>query len=322
MRHIKKKLLIILGVLLVVILVGPFLIPVSPLKDIVSPERLADPESRFIKISDFTIHYKQYGKGEPTFILLHGTLASIHSWGKISSSMAQYGTVIAFDRPAFGLTSRPMPDEWSGGNPYTYNAQVNLIIELMNKFNIKQAIVIGNSMGGGIAALTAQYYPERVKALILAAPAHDRHGVPGWLSILASIPQMRRLGPLFLRYKVREFSMNVYNRSWHDPSNISKEDIDEYSKIFQMKDWDRSLWEFIIAARPFELLLKFDTIKTPTLIITGDDDKILGTEYNISLGKSMPNSRVIVIPECGHVPQEECPEEFTKAVIEFISDLR
>ena len=53
MRHIKKKLLIILGVLLVVILVGPFLIPVSPLKDIVSPERLADPDNRFNKIGDF-----------------------------------------------------------------------------------------------------------------------------------------------------------------------------------------------------------------------------------------------------------------------------
>jgi pimeloyl-ACP methyl ester carboxylesterase len=92
--------------------------------------------------------------------------------------------------------------------------------------------------------------------------------------------------------------------------------------MFQIEHWDRSLFEFILAARPLEQLLEFETITTPTLLITGDDDNILGTDVNMSLERTMPNSRMTVIPECGHIPQEECPEEFHTAVIEFISDLR
>ena len=225
------------------------------------------------------------------------------------------------DRPPFGLTSRPMPDEWSHGSPYGYKAQVDLIIELMNALNAEQAILVGNSMGGAIAALTAQYYPDRMKALILASPAQDSHGVPAYVSRLLSTPQMRRLGPLLLRKKTEEFAMNVYHKCWHDPSNITEEDMDAYRQMFQLEHWDRSLFEFILAARPLEQLLEFETITTPTLLITGDDDNILGTDVNLSLGKTMPHSQVAVIPESGHIPQEERPEEFNKAVIEFISDL-
>lgn len=253
-KHIKKRLLIISGVVFLIILVGPFLVPISSTKGLVSPDKLADSDSRFIELGDFNIHYKQYGEGEPTFILLHGTLADTYTWRKVVDSLAQYGTVIAYDRPPFGLTSRPMPDEWSSGSPYGYKAQVDLIIELMNEVNANQTILVGNSMGGAIAALTAQYYPERVKALILAAPAQDSHGVPGYVSLLLSTPQMRRLTPLLLRNKTEEFAMNVYNKSWHDPSNITQEDIDEYRKMFQLENWVRSLFEFIIAARPLEQL--------------------------------------------------------------------
>jgi pimeloyl-ACP methyl ester carboxylesterase len=57
-------------------------------------------------------------------------------------------------------------------------------------------------------------------------------------------------------------------------------------------------------------------------LITGDDDKLLGTDVNMNPGKTMPHSQVIVIPECGHIPHEKCPEEFSKLVTEFISDLR
>ncbi len=72
-RRIRKSLLVILGFLLVVVLVGPFLVPVPALEG-QAPQELADTDSHFIDIGDVTVHYKQYGHGEPTFFLLHGTL--------------------------------------------------------------------------------------------------------------------------------------------------------------------------------------------------------------------------------------------------------
>jgi pimeloyl-ACP methyl ester carboxylesterase len=74
------------------------------------------------------------------------------------------------------------------------------------------------------------------------------------------------------------------------------------------------LWELLAAARPFETILNFQAVSVPTLIITGDDDRVVGTVANIELAKKMPNAHLAVIAECGHVPQEECPAAFMDAI--------
>jgi pimeloyl-ACP methyl ester carboxylesterase len=321
MRRYVRGVLVALGVCLVVVLLGPFLIPVAPLEDVVSLQELADADSRFIEVDGITVHYKRYGRGEPNFILLHGTLATTYTWREVIEPLAQVGTVIAYDRPAFGLSSRPMPGEWSGKSPYGHEAQADMLIALMDALGIERAVLVGNSLGGGIAALAAQRYPERVDGLVLAAPVQTRHGVPRLLALLFSTPQMRRLGPLYLRENVLDFGMRVYGDSWHDPSRIDPGDMDEYGKIFKMEDWDRGLWELIVAARPFESAARYETIAVPTLVITGDDDRVLGTEENVQLADRIPGAQLIVVPDCGHVPQEECPEAFVQAVTQFLVGL-
>jgi len=320
MRRIRERILIIFGILLAAVLLGPFLVPVPALHGQVS-EDLADVDSRFIDIGDVTVHYKQYGQGEPVFILLHGTLATTYTWREVVEPLAQAGTVIAYDRPAFGLSSRPMPGEWSGKSPYGHEAQADMLIALMDALGIEHAILVGNSLGGGIAALAAQRHPERVDGLVLVAPVQTGHGTSKLLGLLLSTPQMRRVGPLFLRENVFDFGMKVYGDSWHDPTKIDLGDIDEYGEIFRVEDWDRGLWELIVAARPFESVLQYETIAVPTLVITGDDDRVLSTKENTQLADRIPGARLVVIPDCGHVPQEECPEAFVQTVIQFVVDL-
>jgi len=120
---------ITLGVILILVLVGPFLIPVPPLENTVPAETLVDEDSKFIEVNGINVHYKTYGQGEPVFILMHGFGASLFSWHQVTAPLAQYGTVIAYDRPAFGLTERPM--EWDGENPYSQESQIELVIGLM-----------------------------------------------------------------------------------------------------------------------------------------------------------------------------------------------
>ncbi|HNB53832.1 MAG TPA: hypothetical protein PK530_17935, partial [Anaerolineales bacterium] len=103
MKRLRKIILYILGFLLLALLIGPFLIPIPPLENTVSPAQLADADSQFIDINGLTVHYKETGSGDTVFILLHGFAASEFSWREVMEPLAAYGRVIAFDRPAFGL---------------------------------------------------------------------------------------------------------------------------------------------------------------------------------------------------------------------------
>lgn len=320
MKRITKYFLIGFGILLTILIFGPFVVPVPSLEG-VDADKLADADSQFIEINGITLHYKQYGQGEPIFILLHGTLATTYTWHEVIEPLAQMGTVIAYDRPAFGLSDHPMPGEWLGEGPYGHEAQADMVIALMDALGIERAILIGNSLGGGIAGLAAQRHPQRVEALVLADPVQNRHGISIQASWLFSTPQMRRIGPLFLRNNITDFAMDLYKDSWHDPNQVDQEDIDTYSKIFQTTNWDRGLWELIIAARPFESVLQYNAITVPTLVITGDDDWVLGTTENINLTDKIPQADLEVISNCGHIPQEECPEQFMEAVTRFLSEL-
>ena len=71
----------------------PFLIPVPPLQGIVPPEQLSDDDSKFINVDNLQIHYKYAGQGEPTFVLLHGFLASTYSWRELFDELANNWSV-------------------------------------------------------------------------------------------------------------------------------------------------------------------------------------------------------------------------------------
>ena len=306
----------ITGGVLILVLAGPFLIPVPPLENTVPAESLADEDSRFIEVNGINVHYKIYGQGEPVFILLHGFGASLFSWHKVTNPLAQYGTVIAYDRPAFGLTERPL--EWEGENPYSQDSQVELVLGLMDALNVEQAILVGNSAGGTVAMLTALKYPERVQSLILVDPAvYAGGGAPAWIRPLLGTPQMRHLGPLIAR-QIQSRGVEFIKTAWHDPSKITPETLEGYQKPLQAKNWDKALWELTLASRESKLADRLTEFSMPVLVITGDDDRIVSTEQSIRLAGEIPNAELVVIPQCGHLPHEEQPEEFMQTVTNFI----
>ena len=316
-----RTLLILLGILLLILLIGPFLVPVRPLPGLVTPEQLADPDSQFVDVDGLTMHYKAAGQGELPLVLLHGFGASTYTWREVWEPLAQNHPVMAFDRPAFGLTERPLPGEWTGPSPYSAAAQADQTVALMDKLGIDQAVLVGNSAGGTIATLTALQHPDRVKALILVDPAiYAGGGTPGFLRPLFQTPQMRHLGPLITR-RIQEWGYEFGRSAWHDPSKFTDEIWTGYQKPLKAENWDRALFELTRASKPLGLPDRLDEIKVPTLVITGDDDRIVPTEQSIRLASEIPGAELVVIPQCGHVPHEECPEAFLQATNAFLSQL-
>ncbi len=316
---LKRTLLILLASLLLLLLVGPFLIPVPPLEGTVPPEQLADPDSLFVEINGLSVHYKTRGAGEPVFVLLHGFGASLYSWNAVLEPFGELGTVIAYDRPAFGLTERPLT--WEGESPYSPQAQVDILLGLLDRFGVERAILVGNSAGGTTAMNFYLQHPDRVEALILVDPAvYAGGGAPAGTRWLLRTPQMRHLGPLIAR-QIQARGPELIETAWYDPSRITEETLALYKKPLQVENWDRALWELTVASQESGLAGRLSEFTLPVLVITGDTDRIVPTEQSVRLAGELPQATLVVIPQAGHVPHEEQPAAFMEAVAAFVQSI-
>jgi pimeloyl-ACP methyl ester carboxylesterase len=313
----KTKIFILLTII-IAILVIPFLIPITQLEGLVDSKTLVDDDSRFININSVDIHYKDIGEGENTYILLHGFGASIYSWREVIPFLSENSRVVVFDRPAFGLTERLV--EWEDFNPYTPQGQVDITIGLMDELNIDKAILMGHSAGGLIAVNSAIQHPERITELILIAPAiYEVNMVAQYLRPLLNIPQIDRLGPLFVR-RIQNNGEEILKSTWYDGEKITKDVYEEYSRPLNINNWDIALWnltKYTYSLRPDKYL---DDISADVLIVTGENDTLVRTENSVRLSNEIPNASIEIIESCGHVPHEECSIEFLDILNKYISD--
>lgn len=311
-----------LGGLVALLAIGPMLVPLPPLRDTAPPEQLADSDSRFAQLSDVRIHFKLYSDGPRNMLLLHGLGASTYSWRQMVGPLAALGArVVAFDRPAFGLSSRPVDGEWRGANPYALESQVEQTIALMDRLGMAQAVLVGHSAGARVACSAALRHRERVQALVLESPAiYEEGGYPAWILPLLRLPQLRRIGPLLVRSIARREAALV-RRAWHDPSLVTPAILEGYAVPLRVENWDRALWELTLADAPHDLASQLAHIAVPTLVIGGDDDHIVPTASSVRLAGAVPGAELAIVPDCGHIPHEEKPAEFLAAVERLLASL-
>ncbi len=317
--------LLVIPAALVLLAVVLLVVPLPPLDGLEPLEKLKDPDSRFIQVNGLDVHYKQRGSGERVLILLHGFGAGVFSWREVMEPFGKTGTVIAYDRPAFGLTARPMPESWQGANPYGPQANLEQLFGLMDALGVAKAVLVGHSAGGRVALHAALERPERFCGLVLVDAAVYAIGrvPPRLLRPLMLTPQANRLGPAAARWLARRRGDQFLRASWHDPEKITPEVYALYRKPFQMADWDRALWE---QAKAFYggdgLGARIAELNVPTLVVTGDDDRIVPTADALRLAAEIRSARLVVIPSCGHVPQEEQPAAFLEALQGFLETLQ
>lgn len=266
--------------------------------------------------------------GANTFLLLHGFGASTFTWRNVQQPFARRGFTVAYDRTAFGLTERPLePEEgWDDGNPegthpYGTGAQVRQAIGVLDALHVQRAVLVGNSAGGRTAVDVALAHPERVRALILISPAVGiGGGPPGWLAPLLRTPQLEHLGPLLVRRISGSGGSSLLNAAWHDPTKITPDVLEGYRKPLRANDWDKALWSLSTAPRTDDPLPRLGALAgIPTLVITGDDDRVVPVPTSKAVAAAIPGSTLVVIPACGHVPQEECPDDVMRAVDAFLA---
>ncbi len=321
---------VVLGAILlcavIVLLIGPFLLPIAPLDDLASADQVAGDASQFVMIpypgmDGLDIHYMEEMSDEngPTFVLLHGSLFNVYTWSEVIDFFGDHGRVIVYDQIPYGLSEKPVAGEWAEDNPYTSQAAVDQLLSFLDALNIDEAILVGNSYGGVLAAQAALVEPERVKALVLAdAAVYVEEEVPAWLM---NLPQVRRLGLLFARRLGQ--SEAFIRQTYRDPELISGERMALTMVNTRVENWDTALWEYlrVWGTDAIDLTDRIDQIQQPTLVISGDSDAIVPLADSQRLHSELPRAELAVLTACGHVPQEECPEQFEEAVAVWLSKL-
>ena len=318
---ISRILAIIGAVVLALILVVPFLIPVQTTGTATYKE-VAGEGATFASAQGIEIYYEktdfvcQEGKdcsNPPVIFLLHGFGANTFSFREVTEPLSQLGDVIAYDRPGFGLSERPT--SWEGENPYGSIGQDLILDELITEFaSGRDVILVGHSAGGTLAAQYVVDNKDAVQGLILISPAIlSTGGSPSWLNWVFSIPQLDHLGPLLVS-SIASSGMDLLNESWYNKDLITEEVKAGYREPLSVIGWEEGFWEFNRAPRAFDVKDRLDEITVPTLLITGDPDTVVATADTEALASMIKDSVLFVIPQSGHLAQEETPADTMKAI--------
>ena len=255
---------------------------------------------------------------QPLLLLLHGFGSSTFTWDRIAPALAQLGTVVAYDRPGFGLSQRPLQSNWPGYDPYDPTEQAQLALELMQTLGFEQAVLFGNSAGGGVALDMALKYPEAVQAMVLVSPAvSGRSGSNPFVDWLIRTPQVRHLGPLLVRALVPSMQ-SLITTAWHDPSAMPSDVIPAYRKPLTASNWDAGLWYVTSAPGQLNLWSQVGSIQQPALIVHGDDDRIIPQSDSRRLVSLNSYFTFVPLAGLGHVPQEEGPQAFLDVVLPWL----
>lgn len=314
-RFILRALLILVVAVLLVAAVGPLLVDPNPVDGATDAHTLAEPDSRFLDLPagddlSVRIHYLERAAAEdvedgPSFVLLHGFTFNAFTWDRLLDTFSRHGWALAYDQLPYGLSSK-LPAGVSD-DLYAKRAAVERLFEVMDSLGIDRAILVGNSSGGTLALEAALARPERVEALILIAPwiKVKRPVLPDWL---ASLPQMKRVSLLLARY-LGGNDAPLLDLSYADPSLIDDERRRLTGIHRQMANWDLA-WAGLLhrsLTDPVRVDERLAQIEQPVLLIAGAEDGVVPVADTGDSAKKLSDAALTVLPDCGHLPQEECP---------------
>ncbi|MCH3884233.1 alpha/beta fold hydrolase [Tenacibaculum aquimarinum] len=277
-------------------------------------EKYANEHSKFVEIDGMEVHYRDEGKGMP-IVLIHGTGASLHTWDYWTSKLKEKHRVVRMDLPAFGLTGA------NSNGDYSIENYTNFLTKFLHKVELDSMYLVGNSLGGNIAWNFTAENPKAVKKLVLV----DASGLPTnkpqpWIFKMAKTPIVNSM---FLYVTPRAVIKDNIEQVYEDDSKISENLITRYHEM-ALREGNRKA--FIDRAKTdFKLgdnsnLEKLKSIQNKTLLIWGENDNWIPLDNGKRMDSLMPNSKLIIVKNSGHVPMEESPKESLLLFEDFINN--
>ncbi len=259
------------------------------------------PPQRVVQVYGQNIRYYEAGQG-PNLIFIHGLGGEAANWAANIVPVSARYHVYALDQIGFGHSDKPLID-------YRIETFVEFLQAFMQELNIPKATLVGNSLGGWIAVDFAARHPETVEGLVLVDAAGLRAEGGG------GEPRLD-LNPSSLAGMRRILEFIVFNKQ------LVTDELARQAFENHLKSGDGYTIQRILAGlfttHQFEDD-KLRSIRTPTLVLWGRDDALTPLSIGERYQKGIPGAKLVVLDQCGHIPQIEKPVEFNAALLNFLA---
>lgn len=287
-------------------------IPVADLR-----AKYGSPASRYVTLAPGTeIHVRDEGPrdGFP-IVLLHGSNASLHTWEPWVERLKSRYRVISFDFPAHGL-SGPVPSR-----DYSAEAYVAITQRVVDHLGLTRFAIAGNSMGGGIAWRYAASNPTKVAALVLVDASGEPEPPGSDLPLgfrLARLPVLRDIAATVTPRSLIDSSLH---QSVSVQSIVTPAMVDRYWELLRYPGNREATLDRFAGPRSPARIEALKTITAPTLILWGREDRLIPVTSAEWFSKQLPNARVSILDNIGHIPMEEAPDRALAPVLRLLEQV-
>jgi len=237
-------------------------------------------------------------KSRPTILMIHGAGQSSATW--------EYQVDTLKSHPEFNLLILDLPGHGTseGGGCKSISEYTDFVKDFSDTLGLQKLILVGHSMGGGIAQVFTIDYPERVYACVLVGTgARLRVAKETLLAVKNNYEVFCEVAP------TRSFASS-------SPEKLKikfKEGLERTPQEISYRD--------LMACDEFDIVDEVGTIKVPALIISGEEDVLTPVKYGKYLNHKIRGSRLHVIKGAGHFVMQEKPDEFNRVLLEFLDSL-
>jgi pimeloyl-ACP methyl ester carboxylesterase len=262
---------------------------------------------RYVDVGGLRVRYVRRGSGRP-LLLAHGFSSSIYTWAEALPLLARNHDVVAVDLPGFGGSDIPAR--------FDSSASAELLSRVMDALGIERASLAGNSLGGALAAVTAARHPDRVERLVLIDAA-------GYNFAPADRPPMLRLagrlpGGVVAAFPQRPLTRLGLKQVFYDDARVTPEKVEEYLAPMARPGAQAAAHRLLAEGDGFGLPGLLRQVRAPTLVIWGAQDTWIPVRDADRFVRDIPGARKVILDHCGHVPQEERPQEVAQLIIDFL----
>lgn len=262
-----------------------------------------------------TLHQEEFGHGDP-ILCLHGLGGNIFTWRNFIKPFSRNNRLILVDLRGFGASPKPLDPH------YSLEEHADDIYRIILRDNLSKLTLIGNSLGGAVALLVAsrlcEQNPNRLSKLVLIAAGAYKEYLPRYLKLMRT-PLGR---PMIYLAPSRLAARFVLRAAYHDSKKLTKDQTTAYSTPMATRAGRHALLQTAkqcVPPQSDEMISKLGDITVPTLLLWGREDAIIPLRVGELLEQAIPHAHLRIIERCGHIPQEEKPEETIATIAEFLS---